>query len=1452
MILQEELSPKLNFLAMHGRGSNSEITKLQLSNLNLLGAEFDFSYLNGPIIVDEPGNGLEGLKSGTWYSWLSGGGENSPQENEILFNTLCYAVYYVLKNVAQKGPFDGVFGFSQGALIAALANNLYQDEPLQAALISRFGDSVRSIIPQQPLFGMAVFACAASSVPLAELRRKTGLSPEPLAPDCQSIHLIGREDPYKPWSESFVHTFEPSKTTVFYLAGGHEINYPMQDQREMSDLIRQRFNAAPPDDIQKAQWLKSSEFSARAIAKEVQFAEVKLKLAGLPETIHHLLAAQSKETPLFRQAREQNLDIFTSYGEMLQFCSPGGDGDLRQLGVKSGDVVAYVAPAGGNATAACAFLSIAAQACAVPFSPTLSESDALLAFEQFNVKHLVMFTNVTAPGIKAAFEAYSQRGSSDVYLHYAKRSDKHSPGLFHYLDTVADFTSLPPLSNKPTAHCLLLRTSGTTSLPKVVPLKQRDLVLNGAILADSMGIHADDVTYSVMPLDHIGGLSASILCSVAVGATVTCENVYQPEAMVEALSLSNPRPTWYSSVPTIHNGTLRHLLDNAATYLDSTGRWQGHSLRMIRSGAADLKESDRQLLESTYGCPVVTTYSMSEQMPISQPARNEGAWLQQPGAVGVPITASLAIVEPNSLRPLPFGNEGEIAIAGETVFPGYQDNPAANNSSHFLLKSPQDGLLQKWFLTGDLGELDRHGTLTLKGRIKELIKKGGEQVAPAEVEALLTQHAAINLAVCFSVPSKLYGEEVGCALVLDPAYSAQTDYQEIVRDLRMYLRDQGLASFKIPTCWKLVVDEDIPRTASRKVMRNKVADHLSVTPGISATAAFVEKNTPVQSGKTTNEVDHKPTGLMSGLLAPKTAQAVNLPASKASVDWQTLAGFRFLLACYVMFMHIGSNDSWGAFSNLRQFPWHVHTFFTLAGFSLAVLMPSLIKNKMAFVSARVIGMYPLYGLAVLLALGNLLVTCQPATFSPDFHWAQIVENGQMFCEGTPWVQDSWLANVLLTLGIHLTGLQATPLWGASWFMGFYLWFISMYFQCLVVFPYLYNALYKNRGNIRRLFTLTLLGLGLNTLIILAFWYGYAVHATGYGFFDALTGLKATPSQSQMAMGGEENAVILGFYLFAPFWMVYFIAGMCAAFLYDAIRPAEHGRAYIWGWIADAITLAMIVVSVAHIAQGYFPNGETWVSVEQNALRPAAADSQADPAVVNRIWDNIYGRLFAPITLLWIFALSTGQGVTARIFRSTPISQTLAPTAFACFLFHQMIGQWYYSLTRHGEWWNWWSHQKAFYWFSPQPVPVEWYEYFYVVGLVVLFAKVIQPVDPLLRRAFGYLTDSMKDRKAVNSGGTALKPERDPTARILTIIYRITGMEVKPEWNLEECGLASLGIVQFTNALQAEFSSPSQKVSLSVADIMSAKDINEIASMVVQDQLEGGKSPEQVLTKGLPS
>ncbi|WP_444929269.1 AMP-binding protein [Microbulbifer sp. SSSA002] len=1434
---------KIRVIALHGKGSNSDITSLQMDNLGLNSDEFEVVCVNGPFSSSAPGIGLKplsDLRLENFYSWFP----EDDSDSKGYLDAICSSVEKVLSAINDYGGFNVIYGFSQGAGIAKLVNEIYLNEELLFEINRRGNVEIPKKRVDNLLFECGIFACASNAFFEEQHKLKPSLHNfNAKTSSFFSLHIIGKYDELKNSSEEFFRSMPPDKSIVRYFDGGHEIPSNNDEIKPLLSDIKDFITSAEPkfvlDTDKKSShqvWYKSCSFSEFSVDEKLQIANVRISDDITEKTISNILLAQPENSPLFRLARSTT-DIYTSYGQMYDFCSMGGEGDLRRLGVNPGDAVAYLAPPGGGAVSAAAFLTIASQACAVPFNASMTQQDAMLALEQYNVQHLILFNHVQSVGVISAFEAYAEQ--NNVGLHYAEQSDNDSPGLFRFKSSLKNFSQLTPLKTKAKDHCLLLRTSGTTSVPKVVPLRQADLVINAQILADGLGIDSNDVTYSVMPLDHIGGLSASILCSIAAGSSITCDDLYTPEGMIEALSISNPQPTWYSSVPTIHNATIRHLTSDTERYLDEEGVWIGHNLRFVRSGAAALKETDKEKLEHTLGCQVIPTYSMSELMPICQPVKTPDGWDQFPESVGVPVTASMAIVNPSTLQALPFGQEGEVAISGPTVFSGYRDNNEANRESRFLMQSKGAESWQDWFLTGDLGEMSQNGSLSLKGRIKELIKRGGEQISPAEVESVLVRSPSVNIAVCFSVPSEIYGEEVGCAIVLDPDNSDFNSESEAISSLRAHLKAQDFSLFKSPSVWKFIRNEDLPRTTSGKLIRKGLFEVLSNTKSALASANQ-------QSPKPLDNEYSKPS--KSGFDDPIDG-SIALSQDKPNVDWAALAGFRFLLACYVMFMHIGSNESWDAFSNLRQFPWHVHAFFTLSGFSLAIIMPSLIRRKMSFISARILGMYPLYGLALLLAIGNLVVSCNPSTFISQFNWSPLLNSSdQMFCQGTPLIEGNWLTNFLMTIGIHITGLQATPLWGASWFLGFYLWFISMFFQCLIIFPVMYNYLYKHRGRTAHLLGITAVGLIANIVIVMGFWYGYAIDATGYGLFDVITGMRLEPTSIQVETAGKDNAIILGFYLFSPFWMVYFIAGMCAAFIFDSVRPNEWRNSKIWGYIADAITIFIVAISVAHIAQGYAPYGEevVKVSVDTFFMRPDAANSHADPSVVNRIWDNIYGRLFAPITLLWIFAISTGQGWTAKILRFNPISQSLAPTAYACFLFHQLVGQWYYAATRQGEWWNWWNHQKTFYWFSPQPVPVEWYEYFYVVGLVVIFSKVVQSFEPMIRKLASTFILSIR---RIFSDNTHVTKEQNIQTKVLTIVERVTGMEIQPHWSLEECGLASLGVVQFTATLEAELSTDLYKVSLNVSEVIAAKDIAKIAELAEAAISQAQESCEQQIGIG---
>merc|ERR1712176_482889 len=208
--------------------------------------------------------------------------------------------------------------------------------------------------------------------------------------------------------------------------------------------------------------------------------------------------------------------------------------------------------------------------------------------------------------------------------------------------------------------------------------------------------------------------------------------------------------------------------------------------------------------------------------------------------------------------------------------------------------------------------------------------------------------------------------------------------------------------------------------------------------------------------------------------------------------------------------------------------------------------------------------------------------------------------------------------------------------------------------------------------------------------------------------------------------------------------------------------------------------------------------------------------------MNRLWDNVSGRVMAPLTTLWIFALSTGTGFTAQSLRWNYLSQTLAPHAYNCFLFHQMVGQWYYLATR-GIMWNWWRFRKTFYWFSPQPCPVEWYEYFSVVVLAVIFSNLMNTLEP----CFGYFLSRLKGLFIEET-----EDDDEDTVKLLCdIIEDMTGIEPQLDYHLEQCGLASIGVPVLVNLLNKNFSTKQRKIQIAASDLVTSHTIGEMVAVI---------------------
>ena len=289
----------------------------------------------------------------------------------------------------------------------------------------------------------------------------------------------------------------------------------------------------------------------------------------------------------------------------------------------------------------------------------------------------------------------------------------------------------------------------------MVPLTHASVCLSAYNVGAALALGPQDRLLNVLPLFHAHGLISGLLAALAAGSSVVCTPGFDAAAFFGWLT--EFRPTWYTAVPTIH----RALLSAASRHKHDV---QQHSLRLIRSASSSLPSDVVSGLESLFGVPVIDTYGMTEAA--SQIAANP-LERRKPGSVGQSAGAEIAIMDGKGRR-LPTGERGEIALRGPTITRGY-DNDAAANEAAF-----RDG----WFRTGDLGYLDRDGYLFIVGRIKDVINRGGQKVAPGEVEEALLSHPDVVEAVAFPVSHRRLGEDVAAAVVLRPGCQGQRTSSE--------------------------------------------------------------------------------------------------------------------------------------------------------------------------------------------------------------------------------------------------------------------------------------------------------------------------------------------------------------------------------------------------------------------------------------------------------------------------------------------------------------------------------------------------------------------------------------------------------------------------------------------------------------------------------------------------
>jgi len=475
------------------------------------------------------------------------------------------------------------------------------------------------------------------------------------------------------------------------------------------------------------------------------------------------------------------------------------------------------------------------------------------------------------------------------------------------------------------------------------------------------------------------------------------------------------------------------------------------------------------------------------------------------------------------------GEIGEICISGPTVMRGYLANEAANASSFLAL-----GGSEQYFRTGDLGFLDGDGYLFLAGRLKEIIKVGGEQVSPFEIESVLSKHADIHVALCFGIPNSLLGEVVGAALVLKASSKKRPEL--VINELKDLCTSEGLSQSKVPRM-RVVEIDSIPLTYTRKFSRQASSERFG--------SSYAEP--------------------MGEVVVGGEPKAPNLDAT---------SGIRFILSIIVCLNHIGDHAWTYEGSSVKDHDWFsaavtsmrtvgdlgVVLFGMLAGFSITASMNQPVLKYAKFWESRLVPIHLVYLIASALCIMNRLIFCPPSDFGP-YEWGSVDA-----CRATALRLDysgTWAVSLLVVV----LSLQAWPFGVFVWHLSYYTWFSSAYQFCIFCYPWIQNLLAdKVRGSRFKLYG-THVALQVAHLLTLVFMESIYLTYKAKGNFEFV------------------NYFVWAGYMFPPFWALRFAIGCFVGFHFVYYRPDQQACARWWGVVADVMTASMLVIYIFMVVYG---------------------------------------------------------------------------------------------------------------------------------------------------------------------------------------------------------------------------------------------------------------------------
>ncbi len=499
-----------------------------------------------------------------------------------------------------------------------------------------------------------------------------------------------------------------------------------------------------------------------------------------PNTIAAILkerAADSADRP-FLTCGTQTL----SYGEFAERVSRVAAG-LRELGVRTGDKVCLFLPNGipltigmfAAARIGAIFVSAHADLRPRELRHVLAHSDAVAVFTD----------TLRLPSV--------QEVRSDCpLLRHVVLTDASCAGdavsLDELLHSAPDSRIARVEGDAPAA---ILYTSGTTGVPKGVLLKHDGYLLNAQAIVERTSLARDDVLYCVLPLAHLNAQRSSLLPAAMVAAHLVLEERFSASAFWPGVRSHGV--TFFSLMPAIVSILVRQPVRPDD---------REHSVRLC---VTPITPALLDAFESRFGIPVLNTYGLTEGM--LNVMNFQGAQ-RRPRAIGKPLLPEIHHVRivDEADRDVTVGSTGEILLQSPAMMLGYYKDPAATKMA----------LRGGWLHTGDLGFLDDEGFLHFSARRKELIRRGGENVAPAEIESVLAEHPAVQEAVAVGAPDPILEEDIkACVILRDERDASSVPPEELFAHCAA-----RLAPFKVPRY--IEYRRDFPRTPTLRVERHKL------------------------------------------------------------------------------------------------------------------------------------------------------------------------------------------------------------------------------------------------------------------------------------------------------------------------------------------------------------------------------------------------------------------------------------------------------------------------------------------------------------------------------------------------------------------------------------------------------------------------------------------------------